>query len=1252
MSFCSHLSRPLRQNTLNIYDQLTEKLNDRLKRNKLKSLTIYSHAAVTLLFTTQSSPRIGRLKRIKNNKRQASEMLAEKASSADASLHEDDSESEECMSDVTPVHEPTKREDNVQIADAENNLVFWSRMIVLAVLVVSTVSVALVVYFYTSGSEEEYFEQQFISDSLKVFEAVGTSLDLTLGAADAFIVKVVSHARYSNSTWPFVTAPDFAVQAAKLLGSSAAVHCNVYPLVSKNQRAAWEQYSLLNDAWVEESINMQARNKNYNGPILTEYGTLGMIHNNVGVVAESDPGPYMPSWQSSPVVPYYFPYNWDGLAYDETANAIRHSMDTLRVVINGVTNLPDPSDPAAVEQAAASSSWASSFIGEDEDENEPMSDIVYPIINSINDVTIDPDDVEQPAVGAFALTFYWRDLIKNILPPNSKGVIVVFENTCEQVFTYRIDGENAIYVGQGDQHDSKYDYIGTSSTFLELRDHSDSSRGSAYTGLPLSQDFCPMTLRVYPSEVMEDVYLTSDPVIFTTATVLIFVFTSMVFFLYDWMVERRQKKVMSTAMQSSAIVSSLFPSQVRDRLFPTDRVGHEDSKHHHNTGTKMSDPSKFRMKSFFGEGDASTGPSSHSGMGVSPPVADLYPEATVLFADIAGFTAWSSVRDPTQVFTLLETLYGAFDAIARKRGVFKVETIGDSYVAVVGLPEPRKDHAVVMARFARDCRDAMALLTRELEVTLGPDTGNLQLRFGLHSGPVTAGVLRGEKSRFQLFGDTVNTAARMESNGIRNLIQVSQTTADLLIAAGKEHWVNPRDELVEAKGKGKMQTYWVDPKNTSSGSVLSSTHTAESNDWTAENADHIRRLVDWNADILSRLLRSVIAKRDSSSSASKHNGYRRGEEAIVTGMPTTIDLQNSGHSQCRGSVLDEVKEIIELPGFDAVAARNQESLASIELESTVATQLHEFVSCIAAMYKPNPFHNFEHASHVTMSVVKLLGRIIAPKKKEIGLKESRASAEQTRETALSSLHDHTYGITSDPLTQFACVFAALIHDVDHPGVPNAQLVKENVNIATAYHGKSVAEQNSVDLAWNLFMEEQFSDLRRTLCSTDEEMRRFRQLVVNSVMATDIMDSDLKTLRDGRWGKAFQESPNSLEPPSDTVNRKATIVIEHLIQASDIAHTMQHWHIYRKWNEHLFEEMYEAYLNGRAEKDPSEFWYQGEIGFFDFYIIPLAKKLDECGVFGVSSNEYLNYALKNRQEWEDKGKELVEDMLEKYSASQP
>lgn len=157
---------------------------------------------------------------------------------------------------------------------------------------------------------------------------------------------------------------------------------------------------------------------------------------------------------------------------------------------------------------------------------------------------------------------------------------------------------------------------------------------------------------------------------------------------------------------------------------------------------------------------------------------------TVLFADISGFTAWSSLRDPAQVFTLLESVYQAFDKIARKRGVFKVETIGgectkqarnsrppakmawtwqphspfhylypdltDSYVAVTGLPEQQDDHAVIMARFARDCRSRMSEVTHKLELALGPDTGDLRMRFGLHSGQVTAGVLRGEKSRFQV----------------------------------------------------------------------------------------------------------------------------------------------------------------------------------------------------------------------------------------------------------------------------------------------------------------------------------------------------------------------------------------------------------------------------------------------------------------------------------------------------------------------
>ena len=100
----------------------------------------------------------------------------------------------------------------------------------------------------------------------------------------------------------------------------------------------------------------------------------------------------------------------------------------------------------------------------------------------------------------------------------------------------------------------------------------------------------------------------------------------------------------------------------------------------------------------------------------------FFPPSIVAVSDITGFTAWCASREPSQVFTLLETIYSAYDTIAKKRKVFKVETVGDCYMAVVGLPESRVDHAVVMCRFARQCLSKLRGILIELEVTLGPGT--------------------------------------------------------------------------------------------------------------------------------------------------------------------------------------------------------------------------------------------------------------------------------------------------------------------------------------------------------------------------------------------------------------------------------------------------------------------------------------------------------------------------------------------------
>ena len=142
----------------------------------------------------------------------------------------------------------------------------------------------------------------------------------------------------------------------------------------------------------------------------------------------------------------------------------------------------------------------------------------------------------------------------------------------------------------------------------------------------------------------------------------------------------------------------------------------------------------------------------------------------------------------------------------------------------------------------------------------------------------------------------------------------------------------------------------------------------------------------------------------------------------------------------------------------------------------------------------------------------------------------------------------------DPISQFTVVFAALIHDVDHKGVPNAQLIKEGTETAQRY-GKNIAERHSVDVAWKLLMDPRFEDLRMIIYRTDAELIRFRQLLIECVLSTDICDPELQQISKQRWQKAFGDSVVN-ETEQTVRNRKATVVMSNLIRVSDISHTMQ------------------------------------------------------------------------------------------------
>ena len=258
----------------------------------------------------------------------------------------------------------------------------------------------------------------------------------------------------------------------------------------------------------------------------------------------------------------------------------------------------------------------------------------------------------------------------------------------------------------------------------------------------------------------------------------------------------------------------------------------------------------------------------------------------------------------------------------------------DCYVAVTGLPDPRKDHAVTMARFAWDCLNKMIEITSDLETTLGPGTADLALRVGLNSGPTTAGVLRGEKSRFQLFGDTVNTAARMESNSQRNRIMVSQKTADLIVQAGKGHWLTLREDKVHAKGKGEMQCYWCLPRSGTTGSTTDNTLSSE-NDGEhdvkqaprATRETSLQRLVGWNVDFFRTMLKKVVSCRTNEKWCS----------------PVTSD------SLSLKSPIDEVKEIVSLPKQEN--ASSSKTCKDVELGDAVQQQLEDYIMTVASMYE-------------------------------------------------------------------------------------------------------------------------------------------------------------------------------------------------------------------------------------------------------------------------------------------------------------
>jgi adenylate cyclase len=180
-------------------------------------------------------------------------------------------------------------------------------------------------------------------------------------------------------------------------------------------------------------------------------------------------------------------------------------------------------------------------------------------------------------------------------------------------------------------------------------------------------------------------------------------------------------------------------------------------------------------------------------------IAEQFPAVTVLFADLVGFTQMSSQIPPQEMVNLLNHIFSAFDYLAEQHGLEKIKTIGDCYMVVGGLPIERPDHVKAIANMALDMQAAIVQFNHEYH-------RSFTMRLGIHTGPAVAGVIGVKKFIYDLWGDTVNIASRMESHGLPDHIQVTPDVYEQL----RQHFIFTKRGVIEVKGKGEMATYFLE----------------------------------------------------------------------------------------------------------------------------------------------------------------------------------------------------------------------------------------------------------------------------------------------------------------------------------------------------------------------------------------------------------------------------------------------------------
>ena len=584
------------------------------------------------------------------------------------------------------------------------------------------------------------------------------------------------------------------------------------------------------------------------------------------------------------------------------------------------------------------------------------------------------------------------------------------------------------------------------------------------------------------------------------------------------------------------------------------------------------------------------------------PFVESFDCVTILFADIMDFTVVCQLLTPPQIVLLMGDIFSQFDEAAKSRGVYRVETVGDCYMASTGCPDA-EDPSVAADKMVLFAQDVIKIVRNiQPPVDLGFP---LQIRIGVHSGPVTAGTLSGTMPRYCLFGDTVNTASRMESTGEVARIHLSDETVSLLRKDATCLYEFESRLPMHVKGKGVMYTYFLDTPED-----MASTHDVH---FKGSRSRSTSERIEPEARSLLKSLSISMKGRPFSfmwQNKAANASYPHHRERFVS--PMTSDSVNNEGREGRtfvvpSSLLDsELGMVANLPkrepmgmafavassllswDFDVQNIISKDMLIDIAFTlfktswlcgplGVSEVTLRNYIENVAGSYHRKSFHNLQHAVSV-LHTTSLLSNYCNQQKNMMG-----------------------YGLMPS-VSRFALMIGALVHDCDHPGHTNSFEVGTNSSLAQKYGNVAVLENHHLAVAESVLSKPGCNILE----SFDENTATtFRKLLRYIVLGTDM-----------GVHKEIVSDIENLVTELDTEREKNLSMFtlcRALLHAADLSNPVRTFVISKAWairlaDEHTKQVQAEAALGLSSaqfmvHKDTLSV-YKGEIQFLTYVAQPL------------------------------------------------